>query len=595
VVAVNGTERTGLGVRVLGLLAWFAPVDVAASAELRGALATLGVDVAGETIVRAGYGGGGLAGVGVVVAGTLGRVPQFVVVPVALAVAVGVAHAVHELPVGLAAVRRRRALGRAPDLVARVALRLHVEPALEPAVRFAVDSTDDALADALDVRCRRTDRLDRALLAFADAHADDAPGLRRACHLLASAPDAPEGDRERRVDRAFQAVLDGTHDRLRAYTTALSGPVNALYAFGVLLPLALVAVLPAAGAAGLPASLPVVVAVYDGVLPLALLAATAWVLANRPVAFPPPRVGRDHPAVPERRWPALAAGALVGAVVAAVAFAVATTNGFGQPVLGGVAGLLPAWVAPILGVGVGGGVAAERLTAAAASVRARALAVEDGLVDAAYAVGRRVANGDAVEDALAAGASVGDETGAVFAEAVAVQDRLGVGTREAFRGEYGALAAVPSERARAVVDLLALAAAQGAPAGRAVVAVADHLEDLAAVERACRDDLAAVTSTLRSTGRLFGPLVGGATVALADGLASPGALLGDAPSTGIDPSALGVAVGALVLALAGILAALAVVLEAGPDRVAVGRELAVALPTAACTFAASVALTGALI
>ena len=371
--------------------------------------------------------------------------------------------------------------------------------------------------------------------------------------------------------------------------------MNALYAFGILLPLALVAVLPAAGAAGLPASLPVVVAVYDVLLPLALLAATGWVLANRPVAFPPPRVERTHPAVPDRRWPAVAVGVLAGVIVGAVAFAVATTDGLGLPVLAGAAGLVPPWLAPILGVGVGAGVAAGRLTAAAADVRERALAVEDGLVDAAYAVGRRIANGDAVEDALAAGASVGGATGEAFAAAVAVQDRLGVGTREAFRGEYGALATVPSERARAVVDLLALAAAQGAPAGRAVVAVADHLEDLAAVERACRDDLAAVTSTLRSTGRLFGPLVGGATVALADGLASPDALLGDAPSTGVDPGALGVAVGAYVLALAGVVAALAVVLEAGPDRVAVGRELAVALPTAACTFAASVALTGALV
>jgi hypothetical protein len=595
VVAVSAGEDARLGVRALHALAALAPVEVAASADLRGALATLGVDVAAETVVRAGYGGGALAGVVLVVVGTLGRVPPFVVVPLALAAAVAVAHAVHELPTGLAAVHRRRALGRAPDFVARIALRLHVEPALEPAVSFAVDSTDDALADALDARCRRTDRLDRALLAFADAHADDAPGLRRACHLLASAPDAPDGDRERRVDRAFQAVLDGTHDRLRAYTTSLSGPVNALYAFGVLLPLALVAVLPAAGAAGLPASLPVVVAIYDVLLPLALLGATAWVLANRPVAFPPPRVERSHPAVPARRWPAVAVGALAGATVAALAFAVATADGVSIPLLPDLAALLPAWVAPILGVGVGTGVAAGRLTAAAASVRERALAVEEGLVDAAYAVGRRVANGDAVEDALAAGASVGGETGAVFAEAVAVQSRLGVGTREAFRGDHGALATVPSERARAVVDLLELAAAQGAPAGRAVVAVADHLEDLGAVERACRDDLAAVTSTLRSTGRLFGPLVGGATVALADGLASPGALLGDAPSAGVDPGALGVAVGAYVLALAGVLAALAVVLEAGPDRVAVGRELAVALPTAACTFAASVVLTGALV
>jgi len=583
VVRVTAGGRVASLCRLFGALA---PVDVDPGEALRGALASLGVPVAAETVVRAGYGAGIVAGAAVFAVGAVVGLPVVVLAPLALVAVLAVAHACHELPAVFAAVERRRALGRAPDLVARIALRLHVEPAPEPAVAFAVDAADDALADALAAHARRTGRYDRALASFADDYATDAPGLRRACHLLATATDAPDGDRARRIDRAFSAVLDGTRDRLRTYTTGLSGPVNALYAFGVLLPLALVAVLPAAGAAGLPVSLPVVVAIYDVALPLCLLAATTWIVANRPVAFPPPRVPRDHPAVPERRWPAVALGVLAGAVVAG---AVVGLTAFG------VTSRVPRWLAPVLAVAIGGGVTAHRLSAATGAVRERVLDVEAGLVDAAYAVGRRVADGDAVEDALAAGANAPGETGDVFSRARAVQARLGVGTREAFLGEYGALANLPSERARAVVDLLALAAAQGAPAGRAVVAVADHLEDLQAVERACRHDLAAVTGTLRSTGRAFGPLVGGATVALADGLATPGALLGDAPGPTVDTAALGVAVGAYVLALAALLAALAVVLESGVDRAALGRELATALPTAGVAFTGGVVLTGALV
>jgi hypothetical protein len=310
------------------------------------------------------------------------------------------------------------------------------------------------------------------------------------------------------------------------------------------------------------------------------------VLANRPVAFPPPRVPRTHPAMPERRWPALATGALAGVGTASVVLAVAVSD---------VTALVPGWLGAVLGVSVGVGVAARQWSAPAGVVRDRALAVEDGLVDAAYAVGRRVASGDALEDALAAGADVPGATGNAFADAVGVQRRLGVGPRAAFLGEYGAVSTLPSERVRAVVDLLALAAAQGAPAGDAVVAVADHLEDLQAVERACRDDLATVTNTLRSTGRVFGPLVGGATVALADGLASPGALVGETTQSTLDTTALGLAVGGYVLALAAILAALAVVVEAGLDRAALGRELATALPTAGVAFTAGVVLTHAFV
>jgi hypothetical protein len=580
-------------------LAWLAPIDVDASPELRGALQELGVPTAAETVVRAGYGAALVVGACIVAATALVGLPALLGVAVAVAAAFASAHAIHELPGALAAIQRRRALGRAPDLVARLALRLHVEPALEPAVAFVTQEDAQSggtgpssgrdvggLAGELAAHARRTNRLDRALVAFADDHREDAPGLRRACHLLATAPDAPPGAREGRIDRAFDAVLDGTRDRLREYATGLSGPINALYAFGVLLPLALVAVLPAAGAAGVPVSLPVVVAIYDVGLPLVLLGATAWVVANRPVAFPPPRVPRTHPAVPDRRWPALALGVLAAVMTGTLVYALTAF---------GVTDLVPAWLAVVLATAVGLGVAADRLTAAAGRVRERALAVEDGLVDAAYAVGRRVAAGDALEDALAAGADVPGATGEVFAEARGVQSRLGVGPREAFLGEYGALADVPSRRARDVVTLLALAAEQGAPAGSAVVAVADHLEDLRAVERACRDDLAAVTNTLRTTGRFFGPLVGGATVALADGIGSPDALLGDAASAGIDTGALGLAIGAYVLALATVLAALAVVVESGPDRTALGRELATALPTAGVAFTAGVALTTALI
>ena len=69
------------------------------------------------------------------------------------------------------------------------------------------------------------------------------------------------GERARTLDRAMDAVLDGTRDRMAAFADDVQGPATAVYAFGVLLPLALVSVLPAARAAGLPATLPAVVSV----------------------------------------------------------------------------------------------------------------------------------------------------------------------------------------------------------------------------------------------------------------------------------------------------------------------------------------------
>jgi len=101
--------------------------------------------------------------------------------------------------------------------------------------------------------------------------------------------------------------------------------------------------------------------------------------------------------------------------------------------------------------------------------------------------------------------------------------------------------------------------------------MADHVEDLQRVEREARRELASVTGTLRNTAAIFGPLVGGATVALADGMAA--GTLGDPLPT----AALGVAVSTYVLLMAAVLTALATGLERGFDRGLVGYRVGLAL------------------
>jgi Flp pilus assembly protein TadB len=363
----------------------------------------------------------------------------------------------------------------------------------------------------------------------------------------------------------MDAILDGTRDRMAAFAEEVRGPTTALYAFGVLLPLALVAVLPAARVAGLPLSIPVLVALYDVVLPAVLVGAGAWLLVRRPAAFPPPEVSREHPEVPDRSWLTLGTGACVGA---------------GMLALVGTAPL-PDWTRWPAAVGLAVGAGLVVRFRPVKLVRDDARAVEAHLTDALYLVGRRVSDGEAVESAIAAAApEVAGRTGELLAETAGVQRRLRVGVREAFLGEYGALADVPSPQARSVAALLAIAAREGRPAGRAVVSMADHVEDLQRVEREARRELASVTGTLRNTAGVFGPLVGGATVALADGMAA-GTLGKPLPT-----AALGLAVGSYVLLLAGILTALATGLERGFDRALVGYRVGLALCSAVGAFLA---------
>ncbi len=573
----------------LRALARLWPTSVAAdSPERARALRFLRWDVRPATVVAAGYATGVVAAFVVLpVAVLVGPVPVPVAPVLAAAVGVVVVHAIHETPVAVAAVRRTTALGAVPDLLVRVVLRMRVSAALEPAAAFAARSGRGPLARSL------ADHVERArgtpgsgLDEFAEEWSQWFPPLDRAAALLTAAAAAPPEDRTRTLDRAMDAVLDGTSDQMATFANDVRAPATALYAFGVLLPLALVAVLPAARVAGVAVSLPAFAFAYDLTLPAVVVAASGWLLVRRPVAFPPPTVDRSHPDVPSRRWPAV----VTGVVVAVAAFLLMPR-------------LLARWSGPVAAVGFGLGTTLVWLYRPIATVRRRVRSLERKLPDALHLVGRRVAEGESVERAVERAADdLSGEMGRVMSRAAQNGRRLRLDVHDSFLGPHGALATVPSPRARSAAALLSVAATEGRPAGRAVAAVADHLDELSSVEREARRSLARVTTTLGHTAAVFGPLVAGATVALADGLALDSDATAEGASATVTaanatlPTAgLGLAVGAYVLFLAAALSALAVSLRHGFDAALVGYRAGLALLSGTAMYLVTVRAVGLLV
>ena len=563
--------------RLLRAFARLYPRQVDPGDDVDRALGFLEAEVTAATVVRAGCGAGlacaAVAPVAVLVAPPGFRMPAGLAV---VAVAFAVTHAVHAGPGLLATARRTSALGEAPGVISRAVLRMRITPTVETAATFAARTGDGVLADSLGDHVRRARGTPGSgLSAFADEWGDRFPALRRGVLLIESAGSAPPDERARALDRAVEATLDGTRERMEAFANEIRGPTTALYAFGVLLPLSLLSILPAAGAVGLTASVPVLVVVYDAVLPAGLVAAGAWLLARRPVAFPPPTLSAEHPALDDSRVRAIAASLCV----ALIGWGVATA-------------LLPGWTRVLAAVGPGIGTALVVRYRRVMTVRDRIDDLESGLADALYLVGRRIEEGLAVESALdRATAELTGETRAVFAAATRRQRQLRVGVDGAFRGEHGPLVELPSPRAESTVALLALSAREGRPAGSAVVAMADHLEQLRTVEREARRELESVTATLGHTGAVFAPLVAGATVAMADALS--GGLLGS--GGGPETAALGLAAGAYVLFLAVALTALAAGLSRGFDRALIGYRTGIALLIAVPTYLVAFAATTRLV
>jgi len=578
--------------------------DGEGSAELRRSIAFLGWDATSERVIETGYRAG--VGVGLVCA----VVAAVVFGPVSgllfgLTCGLGATHVVHRGPVWLASLRRTRALGAAPGLVGRLVLRMRLDPSTERAVRFAARTGDGPLADGLARHERaNADGPTSGIRAFAREWRPWFPAIDRAAALVRTAASAPPERRGRCLDRALDATIAGTTDRLAAFVGEVRAPVSALYAFGVLLPLALIAPLPAAAAAGVPIGTGVIVTLYLGVLPLGLLGASVWLLSRRPVAFAPPSIDGSHPDVPERKTHAAVAGVGLGAVAAAVA-----------------AKFVAEWAAPVAGGGIGVGVALFVAVRHRRAVLSNVRAVERTLPDAMTVIGGDVAEGVAVETAIAnAGERLDGATGELFALAGRRSETLRVGVREAFLGRGGPAVPVPSPRVRGAVALLAVAAREGRPAGDVLLELADQLEDLRELENDAKRQLATVTGTLTNTAAVFAPLVGGATVALATGIdtvdagglgagaaagadalggssisnpsaagAETGGMMGGSgansnASGAISVPVLGRIVGAYVLILAALLTALATGLEHGFDRTLVAYRVGIALPTAAATY-----------
>lgn len=581
--ATDDARRAPLPSALLATAATLWPGSVDPDDDLVRSLEYLDVDVAAEPLVRTCYVLGTALVLAALLASLLLSPPWSLAAAIPAAVlALVVLLAGPKLPELVATARRTRALGAAPTLVTRAVLSTRLAASPERAARFA-SAADGPLARSLAGHVRRTAGSPRAALdSFGAEWRPWFPALDRALSLVESASRESPERRAETLDRAGRVVREAARDRTSSFAASIRGPTTALYAFGVLVPLALASLLPALRATGVPASLPVVVAVYDLLLPAGLLVASAWLVARRPVAFPPPAIGREHPSVPDARWPAAVAGLVAGAAAWVIAGAVA-----------------PPWTPPIASAGVAVGLALVVRYRPARAVRASVRDLEDGLPDAMSLLGGRVRRGEPVETALPAVADeLSGSTADAFAEAARRQRRLGVDVETAFLGRSGPLATRPSPRARSCVSLLALAASRGRPAGEAVTAMGDHLAELERVEREARRAVEQVAATLANTAAVFAPLVGGATVALADAMGRVDEL---ASATGADPASsvgvagLGVAVGIYVLLLAAILTALSTGLSRGFDRSLVGYRVGIALLAATPTYLTAVVGTGLLV
>jgi hypothetical protein len=416
---------------------------------------------------------------------------------------------VGEYPKRRAAYMKVHSLGDVPEVISYIVMAMKLTPNIELALKFAASNSKRQLAKDVKklmwgLQARAYDSLDMALGAFAEEWGGYSEHFKRAIFLIKSAADErDEAMRTITLNRALDVVLAGTKGLMQSFSNALHSPTLILYSIFVMVPLALVAMLPAAAIIGLRVNSLELALLYDGLFPLATLVYAHSILMKRPAAFTPPDIPAIKQGLPRWAWAIIACA--VGAATASLYFFPA-----GLPVAGSI---FLAW----------GATAAISIYCLGVYTPYKKLRddlkrMEDEFADSLFMLGRRISEGRSPEDGFAytAAMTAGTPVGKAYARAAYNIRCLRTTLSDAVLSpEYGAFSDVYSDRIRATVSMLVESSGKsGEVAGNSVVRLADHLKELQSIEDDVRKMLYTMTSMLKTTCMVFAPFIGGITLAL---------------------------------------------------------------------------------
>ncbi|MCQ1535008.1 hypothetical protein FTO70_04750 [Methanosarcina sp. KYL-1] len=511
-------------------------------------------------------------------------------------------------------------LGDIPEVLSYIIMSMKLVPNLEHAVLFAARNSERPLAKDLkkltwDLNLRLYSGMDDALLSFADLWGRNSEYFKRSLHLIKSSTAEPdEAQRVITLNRALDISLEGTESLMDSFAAKLKTPSYVLYSIFILIPLALVALLPAVTVVGIRPRITDLVLLYDLVFPALAAIYAEYILLQRPLAFIPQQIPDSHPelsGVRQKKQIAFLLSVLTFALLAPSGYLLLLAgNPKGIIATEALGGLLPPTLPPVLGLTAGVSIYLYMSSAPYKRIRDRIKEMEREFADSLFVLGRRISEGKAPEEAFAHTARTleGSKIGEAF-ENISM-NLLGMRTTlkaAIFDEEFGAFRHVYSERIKNTMLLFTESVHKNhEAAGAAVIKLADHLKELAGVEERIRRSLYEVTSTMRSTAAIFAPLIAGITLALsevitkilsqvsgrmsrvpADLTSVPFEVGPDAFVQSIPPDLFMLAIGIYVLLVSAVLTRFAGAVEYGGDRAQLKYDLSCMLPLSILVFAVS--------
>lgn len=511
-------------------------------------------------------------------------------------------------------------LGDIPEILSYIVMYMKLVPNLEHAVLFAARNSERPLAKDLkklawDLNLRIYSSMDDALLSFADLWGRNSEYFKRSLHLIKSSTSEPdEAQRVITLNRALDISLEGTERLMDSFAAKLKTPSYILYSIFILIPLALVALLPAVTVVGMKPELSDLVLLYDFVFPALAVIYSEYILMQRPVAFIPKQIPDSHPDlsdIQQRKSFAIMLSVLVFLLIAPSGYFLLVLGNPGEmvatePLEGYFTPTLPL----ILGGTAGISIYLYFSSVPYKKIRDRIKQMEVEFADSLFVLGRRISEGKAPEEAFAhtartmEGSKIGEALGEISMNLLSMRTNL----KDAiFDTDFGAFRHIYSERIRNTMLLFTESVHKNhEAAGASLIKLADHLKELSEVEERIKSSLYDVTSTMRTTAVIFAPLIAGITLALAEVITKilgqvaervnripadlsemPVEMGQQAFSQSISPDQFLLAIGVYVVFISAILTHFAGSIEYGGDREQLKYDLACMLPISIIVFAFS--------
>jgi hypothetical protein len=431
--------------------------------------------------------------------------------------------------------KKIHSLGDIPEILSYIVMYLKMVPNLENSVKFAATESHSTLAEDLqkmlwDMEIRIYHGIHDGLTYFANQWGEWSDHFKRALHLIRSSIDeSDESQRMITLNKALDVGLEGTQDVMHDYSERLHQPTLVIYSIGIMIPLAVIAMLPTAGLIGLQITIFQVFIFYDIILPIVLFLYIRKILLLRPATFTPPSIPINHPELnsinkKKRAIIALCIGAVVSlpGVISLVSptILISLSNDAGFFVFGiaQLQQLIPLSILIIWGFSLSISYYLYTVYKPMKKIRDVIKQMENEFSDSLYIMGKRISEDKSPEESFNYTATMmkGSTISEIFSHTAYNLSAMRTTVFQAmFNKEYGSLNHIYSDRIHSILRLFVEGIKKSQKsASISIIKLADHLKDLQLVEKKIKESLSQLTSTLQATAMLFAPMIAGVTLAI---------------------------------------------------------------------------------